>query len=366
MKKDIVCFTESLAGGGAEHQMVILAGFLAEKGYDVTIATYADVPDHYDIPVGVKRVRIAEGGKYIAKLLGTFSFFMKTGADCVISYRKMCNIRLLIPMFFRSNRIRVICSERNTTIGKPDFARRFMVYVLYNRADFVVPNSESQTKYMKLENPRLINKLCTIHNYTDLVHFKVCSMPDDMDVIRIAVFARYSQQKNPLRFAEAIKVLIQKTNHSFEIHWYGSQDGGLGGYNAEYLQVKSKVEELGLKSIFNLHPAVKDPSMIMNEFHAVCLPSLYEGFSNSIAEAICCGKPMLVSDVADNGVMVHDGVNGFLFDPKQEDSICDAFLKFFNLTQEEMLQMANYSRQIAENLFDKDLFIKQYVNLIES
>ena len=48
--KRITCFTESLGGGGAEHQMVILAGFLAEDGYDVTLVTYASIPDHYDIP----------------------------------------------------------------------------------------------------------------------------------------------------------------------------------------------------------------------------------------------------------------------------------------------------------------------------
>lgn len=35
--KKIHCFTESQAGGGAEHQMNILAGLLAEKGYDVTL-----------------------------------------------------------------------------------------------------------------------------------------------------------------------------------------------------------------------------------------------------------------------------------------------------------------------------------------
>ena len=34
--KSIVCFTESMAGGGAEHQMSFLANFLVEKGYNVS------------------------------------------------------------------------------------------------------------------------------------------------------------------------------------------------------------------------------------------------------------------------------------------------------------------------------------------
>jgi glycosyltransferase involved in cell wall biosynthesis len=95
------------------------------------------------------------------------------------------------------------------------------------------------------------------------------------------------------------------------------------------------------------------------------LPSLFEGFSNSIAEGICCGKPMLVSDVSDNRIMVHDHENGFLFDPNDVDSIVDAFIRFFSLDTSEMTMMGHKSREIAESLFDKEAFIESYINLIE-
>lgn len=362
----ITCFTESLGGGGAEHQIVILAGMLAERGYNVTIVTYADVPDHYSLPEGVNRIKIAEGKSSLKKHWAVFSYFIKVKTDCVISYRKMCNIRALIPLMFRSKHVKVICSERNTTIGKPDLERRLMVHVLYRRADFIVPNSESQTQYMRNENPRLISKLRTIHNYTDFHHFSVCSLPSELDVLKIAVFARYSKQKNPILFAEALAELKAKTDRPFEVHWYGSLVGDNHGFNNDYLAVKTKVEELGVGDVFVLHPAVKDIFALMSDYHAVCLPSVTEGFSNSIAESICCGKPMLVSGVADNVVMVRDGENGFLFDPKRTDSICDAFLRFFALSGEDMKKMAYNSRQIAEALFDKERFISQYIELIES
>ena len=364
--KVITCFTESLGGGGAEHQMVILAEMLAEKGYNVTIATYADVPDHYSVPKGVNRIRIAEGESAIKKHLAIFSYFIKAKTDCVISYRKMCNIRALVPLLFRSKRVKVICSERNTTVGPPDYKRKLLVHMLYRRAEFIVPNSESQTQYMRKENPRLVSKLRTIHNYTDLQHFAVCDMPSRLDVLKIAVFARYSKQKNPILFAEALSELKAQTNRVFEVHWYGSQKGTNNGFNNDYLALKSKVEELGINDVFKLHSAVKDIYALMGDYHAVCLPSITEGFSNSIAESICCGKPMLVSAVADNVVMVHDGENGFLFDPTHTNSICQAFLKFFALSSESIKRMAVESRRIAEALFDKERFISQYIELIES
>lgn len=362
----IICFTESLGGGGAEHQMVILAGMLAEKGFDVTIVTYADVPDHYSVPSGVTRIKIAEGKSAIKKHLAVFSFFIKAKTDCVISYRKMCNVRVLIPLFFRSRRVKVICSERNTTVGGADLSRRLLGDVLYRRADYIVSNSKSQTHYLQKENPHLISKLRTIHNYTDLHHFSVCDMPSSQSVLRIAVFARYSKQKNPILFAEAIAELKTRTIRPFEVHWYGEQKGGNNGFNNDYLSVKAKVEDLGVGDVLKLYPAVKDVYALMGDYHAGCLPSVFEGFSNSIAESICCGKPMLVSEVADNVVMVLDGENGFLFDPERIDSICDAFLRFFALSSEEMMLMASNSRRIAESLFDRERFISQYIELIES
>ena len=368
--KKITCFTESLAGGGAEHQMVILAGFLAEKGYDVTIVTYASTPDHYDTPQGVKRIDIgatrAKGKslKAIIKMLKAFHYFLWLKTDCVIAYRECANLRVLPPMFFRNRKLKVICSDRNTST-KPSFRHKLLLHFLYPRADYIVPNSKTETDFIAKHKPQLIPKLCTIHNYTDLHQFTASSMPSDTTVIKVAIFSRYSAQKNPLGFAKAMQELKQKTKRKFEVHWYGTQKGNINGYNKEYLELRDKIQELGIGDVLILHPAVKNPALLMKDYHAVCLPSLFEGFSNSVAEGICSGKPMLVSDVSDNSMMVHDGENGFLFDPTKTDSICNAFLRFFNQSYDNMQNMARRSREIAEELFDKELFIKKYMGLIE-
>jgi glycosyltransferase involved in cell wall biosynthesis len=191
-------------------------------------------------------------------------------------------------------------------------------------------------------------------------------MPDDMSVIKVAIFARYSAQKNPIGLAKAISELKERATHPFEVHWYGTQKNEKGDYNNEYLNIKRTIEELNIGDVLLLYPPVTNPASLMGNYHAACLASIYEGFSNSIAEGICCGKPMLVSDVSDNSQMVHDGENGFLFNPKQTGSIVEAFMRFLSLSYDEMCRMGQRSREIAEDLFDKRLFIQQYVDLIES
>lgn len=370
--KRITCFTESLGSGGAEHQMVILAGLLAKEGYDVTIVTYASIPDHYTTPQGVKRVDIgatwAKGSrmKTFMNILNCFRYFLYLKTDCIISYRQCANLRVLPPLFFRSRKkVKVICSDRNTST-RVRFRHKLLLNWLYQRADYIVPNSKTQTDFIVRHKPQLQPKLHTIHNYTDLQQFGTSDTPADLSVIKIAIFARYSAQKNPIGFAKAIFELKKRTTHSFEVHWYGAQKDEHGDYNNEYLNIKKTIEELNIEDVLLLYPAVKNPASQMGNYHAACLASKYEGFSNSIAEGICCGKPMLVSDVSDNSQMVHDGENGFLFNPTQTESICKAFLSFFDLSYDQMCCMGRRSREIAEDLFDKKNFISQYIDLIES
>lgn len=370
--KQITCFTESLCSGGAEHQMVILAGLLAKEGYNVSLVTYATLPDHYETPLGVKRIDIgatrvkSKAMAAFVKILKCFHYFLWVKTDCVIAYRQCANLRVLPPLFFRSRKkVKVICSDRNAST-RVRFRHKLLLNWLYRRADYIVPNSKTQTDFIVSHKPQLRPKLRTIHNYTDLQQFVSSDMPADMSVVKIVIFGRYSPQKNPICFAKAMSELKKRTTHPFEVHWYGAQKNEKGDYNNEYLNIKKTVKELGIEDVLILHPAVKDPALLMSNYHAACLASVYEGFSNSIAEGICCGKPMLVSDVSDNSLMVHDGENGFLFNPKQTDSIVDAFMKFFGLSHEEMFRMGQRSREIAEELFDKKHFIQQYVDLIES
>lgn len=369
--KSVICFTESLGGGGAEHQIVVLARLLSEKGYDVSLVTYASLQDHFETPEGVKRIDIGYTrikGRFLKAFIKAnkvFDYFLKVKTDCIISYRECANLRVLPPLFFRTKRIRVICSDRNTST-RVTIRHRFLLHFLYRRADYIVPNSVTQSLFIAERNLSLKPKIHTIHNFTDPGLFVESKMPDDTSIIKIAIFSRYSPQKNPLGFAAAVYTLKNRSNHPFEIHWYGEQKNESGEYNSDYLNFIYKIKESGIGDVLILHPAVKNPVQFMDQFHAICLPSLYEGFSNSIAEGICCGKPMLVSDVSDNSIMVHQCENGFLFDPKDSESICNAFLGFFSLSYEEMISMAHSSRTIALQLFNRESFINQYVSLIES
>ena len=205
--KRITCFTSNLTGGGAEHQLTILSNLLAEKGYDVTIVTYNNIPDHYVLDKRIKRILLNVDGKNnIIKQLIISKFFFTHKTDCIISYRSVPNFILLLPLFI-TRKPKIIVSERNTTIV-PSFREIINYNILYNRADHVVPNSHTQAKYLKGLNKKWKDRITTITNYTDVEEYSVKPVPKSTEVIKIGVFARLFPQKNYERFCFMLSAAI--------------------------------------------------------------------------------------------------------------------------------------------------------------
>lgn len=357
---NITCFIASLTLGGAERQLIILASMLSERGHNITIVTYSDVKDHYIVPSKINRVILGKGQSRVQKYWSVLEYFRHCNDDCIISYMQNCNVQVCVSMMLRGRpRPTIICGERNLTYWKPDIYERLLFNWLYRYADFIVPNSYSQAKYMNTKCPKWGGKVRTILNYTD-VHGADTTYCKKNSVFRIAVFGRYDYQKNCLLFAKALANTKRQVNNRFIVDWYGDKCGSVC-----YSELVELVNKLGINDVFSLNDSVPEPMTIMHKYNAICLPSLFEGFSNSIAEAICCGKPMIVSDVSDNSIMVQNGVNGFLFDPLDINSISSAILQLIACSEDRLTEMSYQSRRIAEELFDSEKFINQYLGLIE-
>lgn len=361
--KKITCYIASLTCGGAEHQMVELVRLLQCRGYNVTLATRENNPDHYILPNNVERIRIKQGKSVIAKFYYHFMYFIKVDTDVIISFQQRASMYMLPALFFRK-KIKVIASERNLTYGKPSKIEKLLMSFLYKRANYIVPNSYSQRTHLLKIRPEWINKIITITNYTDINHYFYSELPHN-SIIRIGVFCRYAKQKNYERFVEVIHNIVKKGFTSFIVEWYGKQMN-CNGFNPDYLLMKELVDKMNLGEYLVLNDKIDDVACLMSEFDAICLPSLYEGFSNTLSEAICCGRPILAGNVSDNPVMVKEGLNGFLFDPEKVDDMQKAFIQFLKLPYEKRQEMGMNSRKIAESLFDSNRFIENYITLIEN
>ena len=322
------------------------------------------MPDFYQLESGIGRIKLGEGKSRWQKVLSIFAFFLTVKTDVVISYTQRANLLCLIPLVFR-RKIIVLAGERNISGSKQTRRERFLFNVLYGRANYIVPNSFSQADYISEKKPSLSGKIVPINNYTDIESFKPSPLPLG-GVVKIAVFARFQRQKNCVRFARMIGRLKKESDRPFVVDWFGRRNFDSPSHKEYYDSFISLVNELGIEDVLRINDPVKDVSGKIAEYDIVCMPSVLVGFSNSIAEGISSGRPMLVSDISDNGRMVHDGENGFLFDPYKVDSMLGALQKMLGLPDDSLIQMGLRSREIAEELFDKERFVLEYMTLIDS
>lgn len=361
--KEIICFIAALSSGGAEHQLSYLANFLTEQGYYVTLVTYGDAVDHYVLSDRVKRVKLAPQESKLKKAISLICYFIKTKADCVISFGARENFMVLLPLLF-NRKVKVLAGERCVILGKGSFYNRINYKYLYSRAQFVITNSKAQKNEIMQQWPKLKPKLFTIFNYTAINSINVNTLPN-RPFFKIGIFSRYSKQKNYIRFASVIKTLKKQSDAPFEFHWYGNKNDDSGYLLPEYIHFSELISNYGIEDVLFLHDHVKDVVSLFSDFDALSLPSLTEGFSNSLSEYICSGHPVIASNVADNGIMVHDGQNGYLFDPNDEEGMVDSYIKFFHTAYDIRCAMGCESRRIAAKLFDKNNFLNSYIGLIE-
>ena len=360
--KKILCLIDNLGSGGAERQMVGLAVLLKKRGYTVDLVAY-HVNDFYVQTArdgGVDPIVLLVKDNPLSKLMAVRRHIKKSGGyDWLISYKTGPGIIGCILRVF-GMKLNLIVSERNTSqsIGRMEKIRFF----LFRKADYVVPNSQSQVDFIQKNFPKLKNKTLAITNFTDTDFFKPCETKSNK-CINVLTTARIAKQKNVLRFLEAIAVLKEKGVNNVLFDWYGDEKQGEESY---VQKVYRKVEELKLADIIQFHPATKKIVEQYQHCDVFCLPSNYEGFPNVICEAMSCGKPIVCSRVCDNPYIVKEGVNALLFDNSDVNDMADKIQQICSMSTETLNRWGHVSREIAENLFSMDAFVDKYIKLIES
>ena len=111
----ITLFIDGVYGGGAQRQMSIMARLFQKHGHKVTLVTFTDTLDDYDIPLSVERIRLASGAGRIKRWLSPFSYFYFLRTDVVITF--IANQFAILPNCFKLKRkYKIIAGERTFSL----------------------------------------------------------------------------------------------------------------------------------------------------------------------------------------------------------------------------------------------------------
>ena len=108
----------------------------------------------------------------------------------------------------------------------------------------------------------------------------------------------------------------------------------------------------------------KDVADIMRGLDCFALPSVAEGISNTILEAMASRLPVVATRVGGNPELIESGMTGVLVPPANSDALADALLHYFN-HRATARRHAKAARQLVENRFSLSRMVHDYSSLYE-
>jgi len=162
--------------------------------------------------------------------------------------------------------------------------------------------------------------------------------------------ARLSPEKGIDTLLHAVDI-IRKTCPSFQLE--------IAGDGACMADLRATTQELGVDGQVRFLGQVRDVRAVLERASLFILPSLTEGVSLTLLEAMACGLPVVATRVGGTPEVVADGETGLLVSPSSPAELAQAVLSLQQDT-ERGRQMGVKARQRIEQHFDIRRMVAKY------
>lgn len=147
--------------------------------------------------------------------------------------------------------------------------------------------------------------------------------------------------REEFRIKDSEIVVITVANMRQMIKGYAYLIGAIAKVTAEFQNIRfifvgdgalrpdyeKQVSALKVRRFVNFAGSRMDVKAFLDAGDIFCLPSLTEGFSNAILEAMACGKPIVATNVGGNPEAIENGAQGFLVVPKSAGELAKKILE---------------------------------------
>ena len=179
------------------------------------------------------------------------------------------------------------------------------------------------------------------------------------DVVVVGWVGRMEAVKNPLGLLTAFEAL-QRRHPDVAGRFRLALVGGGSQYNA----VAEAAQARGLGDAVWMPGPCDDVAGLLSAFDLFVLPSLAEGISNTILEAMASGIPVLATDVGGNRELVVAGRTGTVVPARDAEAMADVMAAYARepgrLTAEGLA-----ARRRAKEAFSIDAMVAAYVGVYD-
>ena len=187
----------------------------------------------------------------------------------------------------------------------------------------------------------------------NLENFKPLKKLKTDGVIRFLYIGRLMKDKGIEEYLEVAKrISDQYKNSEFQI---------LGLFEEEKYRSliennkNHQIKYLGIS--YDVRNEIREVDCVVN-------PSYHEGMSNVLLEAAAMAKPLIASNIDGCKEIIDAGINGFLVDVGSVSDLEAKIIQFIELKDDQKMMMGQHSRKKVASEFDRDVVIKEYLNVI--
>ena len=360
MRYKVLLSIRSLNTGGAERQFIELVKNIDKNKFDVyVVSMYGG--EFEGVIKNIKEVKyfnLEKGGRYDLKIFFKYKKLLnEIKPDVIYSFLGEMN---LFSAWCKPKNTKLIWGFRASNMdfknyGKvSEFLFNLQKYFI-KKVDKIITNSYAAIEFHKSCGFDMKNAV-VIHNGIDINRFKRDEIKrekfrkkynlNDED-IAIGIAARIDVMKGYPIFSKAIKNILQKYPN---IKVFAVGDGDL--------KIKKKCEyilgEFNNKSFLWLGK-IKEVENIYSGLDLYVSSSIFgEGFSNSIAEAMSCEVPCVVTDVGDSKIIVDN-----LGEVVKPNSVEDLQKGIENMLNKDLKILGRKCRERIINNFSIEKMVKK-------
>lgn len=308
--------THGLSNGGAERVLSLLANHFSNAGNNVTIISVIDQTISYEINADINHYHIKAKKNRVVRIVQRLFYLKKNikenNYDYIISFATQINEYSILAKILCKNRSKLIVSERNDPYNDPrQKSAKFLRRILYPFADFFVFQTEDAKNYF----PNKIQVRSAV--IPNPINNRIPKAKFPKDYNNIVTIARLNKQKNLTQLIE-VMVKLKKSHKDIQLHIYG--DGPERSNLIEQIKKSNATDYIFLEGFR------KNIYDIVNEYGIFVLPSIYEGISNAMLEALALGLTCVCTDCPIGGarLCIENKKNGLLVPVNDGDSLYEA------------------------------------------
>lgn len=351
MKKKLLFFITSLAGGGAERVLVNMVNHLSKEKYDITVQTLFDVginKQYLDPDIEYKYVykRVRRG---ISKYLLLFDpeklykRFVKGQYDIVVSYFQGPTTRIIAACpYENTKKVQWVHNEFHDRKKITSCYRsQYECLTLQNKYDASVYVSKTVMDAYLKTFPEIKNRDIVLYNVveSDTVS-KMALEPISNEKglfsadINLVSVGRLVPQKSYDRLINVFSILV---NRKYDVKLIILGEGELEQ------TLKKQVESLGLEGRITFLGYQSNPFKYVKRADLFVCSSLHEGYSTAVTEALILGTPVITTECSGMQELLGDNEFGIIVD-NDEDSLLRGIESIIN-NPNELQRLRERSRQ---------------------